>query len=87
MKPDIGWYVNARYGLFIHYGLYSLLGRGEWVLNKERIPAAEYEALRGEAGSASRGMDAQSAAHAFVVLGLVVGLAVATRGSGAGGGR
>ncbi len=39
------WYVKARYGLFIHYGLYSLLGRGEWALNREQIPLAEYQAL------------------------------------------
>lgn len=34
-----------RYGLFIHYGLYSLLGRAEWVWNREEIPAEEYRAL------------------------------------------
>lgn len=34
MQPDISWFKRARYGLFIHYGLYSLLGRGEWVLNR-----------------------------------------------------
>jgi alpha-L-fucosidase len=39
------WFVNARYGLFIHYGLYSLLGRGEWALNREQIPLAEYRRL------------------------------------------
>ena len=26
------WYDRARYGLFIHWGIYSLLGRGEQVL-------------------------------------------------------
>ena len=25
------WFAEARYGLFLHYGLYSLLGRHEWV--------------------------------------------------------
>jgi len=38
-------FVNARLGMFIHFGVYSLLGRGEWVFNKERIPEAEYRAL------------------------------------------
>lgn len=42
---DSGWFSGARYGLFIHYGLYSLLGRGEWAWNREAIPAAEYLAL------------------------------------------
>ncbi len=39
------WFQNARYGLFIHYGLYSLLGRGEWVMNKEQIPVEEHAKL------------------------------------------
>ena len=39
------WFSQARYGMFIHYGLYSLLGRGEWAWNREKIPEAEYSAL------------------------------------------
>jgi alpha-L-fucosidase len=39
------WFVDARYGLFVHYGLYSLLGRGEWVRNREQIPREDYAAL------------------------------------------
>jgi len=41
------WFQQARFGLFMHYGLYSLLGRGEWVMLRERIPVAEYEKLQG----------------------------------------
>ena len=37
--------MDWRYGMFIHYGLYSILGRGEWVLCKERIPQEEYSKL------------------------------------------
>ena len=48
MLPDISWFKEARYGLFIHYGLYSLLGRGEWVLNREQIPIDEYKKLADE---------------------------------------
>ena len=47
MKPDTKWFLKARYGLFIQYGLYSLLGRGEWVLNREHIPLPEYKRLAG----------------------------------------
>lgn len=36
---------RLRYGLFVHYGLYSQLGRGEWARNRERIERPEYEAL------------------------------------------
>ncbi len=41
-----GWFSELRYGLFMHYGLYSLLGRGEWALNREQIPVAEYKKLK-----------------------------------------
>jgi len=36
------WWREARFGMFIHYGLYALYGRGEWVMLLENIPAAEY---------------------------------------------
>ena len=39
------WFREARYGLFLHYGLYSLLGRHEWVQLRELIPVAEYAKL------------------------------------------
>lgn len=39
------WFHEARFGIFIHWGLYSLLGRGEWVMLVERIPREEYEKL------------------------------------------
>ena len=40
------WFRDAKFGLFIHYGLYSLLGRGEWVQYHDRIPVAEYAKLK-----------------------------------------
>lgn len=36
------WFSEARYGLFIHWGAYSAGGRGEWIMNRERIPNDEY---------------------------------------------
>lgn len=42
------WFHDARFGMFIHWGLYSLLGRGEWVMLEERIPAAQYAKLAEE---------------------------------------
>jgi alpha-L-fucosidase len=39
------WFQEARFGLFIHWGIYSVLGRGEWVMQNERIPIAEYEKI------------------------------------------
>ena len=39
------WYQDSKFGLFIHWGLYALLGRGEWVMFHEKISALDYEAL------------------------------------------
>lgn len=39
------WFNQARFGMFIHWGVYSLLARGEWVRLIERIPSNEYEKL------------------------------------------
>lgn len=39
------WFQDAKFGLFVHWGVYSVLGRGEWVLNNDRIAAADYEKL------------------------------------------
>ena len=39
------WFHQARFGIFIHFGLYSLLGRGEWVMFVEKIPAPDYAKL------------------------------------------
>ena len=38
---------DARFGMFIHYGLYSLMNRREWAMYLERIPVAEYRKLMG----------------------------------------
>ena len=43
--PRIAAFENYGFGLFIHYGLYSLLGRGEKPMLFESIPPAEYEGL------------------------------------------
>jgi alpha-L-fucosidase len=43
---SLAWLRKARFGLFMHYGVYSLLGRGEWVMLREAIPVAEYEKLK-----------------------------------------
>ena len=36
------WYQDARFGMFIHWGLYSIPARGEWVRSVEEIPEEEY---------------------------------------------
>ncbi len=37
------WFRNARFGMFIHWGLYAIPGRGEWYMSEAGIPAPEYE--------------------------------------------
>lgn len=44
-KNRTAWFEKARFGMFIHWGLYSILGRGEWVRNRECIPLDEYSQL------------------------------------------
>lgn len=39
MRPQE--FSQLRYGMFIHYGLYSQLGRGEWVMNREKLSRQE----------------------------------------------
>ena len=39
------WFQNARFGMFIHWGVYSVLGDGEWVMNNRKMTVAEYEKL------------------------------------------
>lgn len=44
-QANLEWFKNAKWGLFMHYGLYSQLERGEWVMLREKIPIPEYEKL------------------------------------------
>lgn len=39
------WFQQAKFGLFVHWGVYSLLGDGEWVMNNQNISISEYEKL------------------------------------------
>jgi len=39
------WFTEAKFGLFVHWGVYSILGDGEWVMNNQNIPIDAYEKL------------------------------------------
>jgi alpha-L-fucosidase len=39
------WWHEARFGMFIHWGLYSVIGQHEWAMEVEGIPVAQYEQL------------------------------------------
>ena len=39
------WFQDAKFGLFVHWGVYSVLGDGEWVMNDQKISKKNYEKL------------------------------------------
>jgi len=39
------WFRDAKLGMFVHWGVYSLLGQGEWVMQNRSLPASTYEWL------------------------------------------
>ena len=41
----MAWFREARFGMFIHYGLYAQLGTGEWSQANQNYTVAEYEQL------------------------------------------
>ncbi len=53
--PDTQWFRDAKFGIFIHWGLYSeagnvwdgknYYGSGEWLMNRAKIPVKDYEQL------------------------------------------
>src|SRR5712691_3892120 len=54
-NPRLDWWRQARFGMFIHWGLYAIpagewkgkpiAGIGEWIMNRAKIPVTEYEQL------------------------------------------
>lgn len=44
-QNHLAWFRDARFGMFLHYGLYSVLGRNEWSLYLDRFTLAEYALL------------------------------------------
>ena len=44
-EPRVARFEKMAFGMFVHWGLYSLLERGEWILHHSRMPEAEYRKL------------------------------------------
>jgi len=42
---DTSWFTHDRFGLFLHWGLYSQGARHEWLMQREKITVEEYERL------------------------------------------
>jgi alpha-L-fucosidase len=41
--PHLLWWREARFGLSLHFGLYSLAARGEWVRSSEQLSVGDYQ--------------------------------------------
>ena len=41
-EKRVQWYTQDRFGMFLHWGLYAIPARGEWVRSIERIPREDY---------------------------------------------
>ncbi|MGL6174745.1 MAG: alpha-L-fucosidase [Cellulosilyticaceae bacterium] len=39
----VEWFVNDRFGMFIHWGLYAIPARGEWIRSTEQMSVEEYQ--------------------------------------------
>ena len=37
------WFQDAKFGMFIHWGVYSSLANGEWIMEQRKIPVRDYE--------------------------------------------
>jgi len=42
-NEKVKWFVQSRFGMFIHWGLYAIPARGEWVRSVEKIPSEDYQ--------------------------------------------
>ena len=49
------WFQDAKLGMFIHWGVYSVMSDGEWVMEVRHIPAKDYEKLAAQFGGEALG--------------------------------
>ncbi len=47
-EERMAWWHEAKFGMFVHWGCYSVLGRGEQILLRDMMPMDEYRALADE---------------------------------------
>jgi alpha-L-fucosidase len=70
---NIRWWTEAKFGMFVHFGLYAVLGRGEWVRFLDQIPRDEYMGLMSQFNPSRFDADewidiAQSAGAKYITL-------------------
>jgi len=61
------WFVEARFGIFIHWGVYSVPARGEWYMNNAKVPMTNYMAFANDFTAAK--YDPQAWAQLFADAG------------------
>ncbi|MBT4819779.1 MAG: hypothetical protein HON70_28975, partial [Lentisphaerae bacterium] len=44
-QERLKWWHDAKFGMFIHWGCYSVLGRGEQVIVRDLMPLSEYQGV------------------------------------------
>ena len=44
-EANLTWFKDSKFGMFIHYGLYSQLEKGEWIQLRDTIEVSEYAKL------------------------------------------
>ena len=42
-QARLEWFKDAKFGIFVHWGAYSVIGRHEWARHRFQIPQAEYD--------------------------------------------
>jgi alpha-L-fucosidase len=82
-EQRLQWFREAKYGMFIHWGLYAIpagvwkgkpsLGLGEWIMNRAQIPVREYEQLAAQFNPVEFNADAwvqlaQDAGMRYIVI-------------------
>ena len=82
-EKRLEWFREAKYGLFIHWGLYAIpagewkgkrsLGLGEWIMNRSQMPVTEYEQLAAQFNPVKFNADewvqlAQDAGMKYIVI-------------------
>ena len=74
LPAGAAWFNESRLGMFVHYGLYSIHGRGEWGMLWDKIPPSDYNRLADRFDAAAFDADAlvalaKRAGAGYVVLG------------------
>lgn len=47
-EKEMTWWQDAKFGVFVHWGLYSIPGKGEWHMYNDHVPPEEYAKLAQE---------------------------------------